>query len=228
MDDLEDQLCRAGQELYRQGLIAGVAGNLSARLVEGGILVTRAGTHKGKLAASDLVVVASGSQDPSDGASSELPMHRACYAANPSTGAVIHAHAPALIAAGLKDLRIVEHLPELELATGVWATIELLPSGSQELGRAVGYAVAGEGRAERRSAVAPNAADPERVGTGVLLLRNHGAVTVGPTVESALHRMELAELSAYAVLLAEHADGPAIRDRVARLIEVLAGKKPRF
>ena len=200
--DLAARICTAGRELYRQGLNAGVAGNLSARLEGGRILITRAGTHKGKLVPSDLVVVGAGDEDPAEDASSELPLHRACYAADALAGAVIHAHAPALTAAGLRDLPVLEQLPELELATGAWATVELLPSGSRELGRAVGAAV--------------------QEGAGVLLLRNHGAVTVGPGVEAASQRIELAELAAYAVLLAEDAEGPGVMARVGRLIETLS------
>ncbi len=221
-DDVQDRLCSAGRDLYRQGLIAGLAGNLSARLEPGRILITRAGTHKGRLAASDLVTVDGGEDDPSDGASSELPLHRACYAADASIGAVIHTHAPALTAAGLNDLPVIERLPELRSATGVWATIELLPSGSHELALAVGSAV-------RRGAgdTALSAERPDQSDVGVLLLRNHGAVTVGPAVESALQRMELAELAAYAVLLAEDGDASGIMQRVNALSEALSRKATR-
>ena len=167
--------------------------------------------------------------DASADASSELPLHQACYRANPAVGAVVHAHAPALTAVALRGDRVVEWLPEVVLATGSWATVELLPSGSPELGRAVGAAVApgGAGRG-REHAVGDGTCEAgtarrSRTETGVVLLRNHGAVTVGPDVEHALHRMELAELAAYAVLLAEDAaPGPALRARVRALAETLS------
>ena len=227
--DLATRICFVGRELHRQGLLAGVAGNVSGRLSGGRILITRAGTHKGRLAASDLVVVRDDEVDASEGASSELPLHQACYRANPAVGAVVHAHAPALTAVALRGDRVVEWLPEVALATGSWATVELLPSGSAELGRAVGTAVApgGPGRdadhAPGDGTQKAGTARPDRTDTGVVLLRNHGAVTVGADVETALHRMELAELAAYAVLLAEDAaDGPAVRARVRMLAGTLS------
>ena len=224
--DLATRICFVGRELHRHGLVAGVAGNVSGRLPGGRILITRAGTHKGRLDASDLVVVRDDEVDASEGASSELPLHQACYRANPAVGAVVHAHAPALTAVALRGDRVVEWLPEVALATGSWATVELLPSGSPELGRAVGAAVGAGGGADHAlgdGTQQAGAARPNRTDTGVVLLRNHGAVTVGPDVETALHRMELAELAAYAVLLAEEAaDGPAVRARVRMLAETLS------
>ena len=227
--DLATRICFVGRELHRQGLVAGVAGNVSGRLPGGRILITRAGTHKGRLARSDLVVVRDDEVDAGAGASSELPLHRACYRANPAIGAVVHAHAPALTAVALRGDQVVEWLPEVVLATGSWATVDVLPSGSAELGRAVGAAVrpdaAGRGGEHALGAGTREAgtARRSRRPAGVVLLRSHGAVTVGPDVETALHRMELAELAAYAVLLAEDAaDGPAVRARVRTLVETLS------
>ncbi len=227
--DLAARICFAGRELHRQGLIAGVAGNVSGRLAGGRILITRAGTHKGRLAHSDLVVVSDDDVDAAADASSELPLHRACYRANPAVGAVVHAHAPALTAVALRGDQVVEWLPEVVLATGSWATVEVLPSGSPELGWAVGAAVRPDGAGSGGEHVLgagtrqDGTAGPSRTEAGVVLLLSHGAVTVGPDVETALYRMELAELAAYAVLLAEDAaDGPAVRARVRTLAETLS------
>ncbi len=227
-DDLAARICLVGRELHRQGLVAGVAGNVSGRLEGGRILITRARTQKGRLAASDLVVVQDDEEESAGDASSELPLHRACYRADPAVGAVVHAHAPALTAVGLRGDRVGERLPELVLATGAWATVGLLPSGSRELGRAVGAAVApgGAGSSDKHAVADGRSEAPPptggRPGAGVVLLRNHGAVTVGPDVETALHRTELAELAAYAVLLAENTGGPAVMAHVQRLVETLS------
>ena len=216
IEDASTRICASGRELHRQGLIGGVAGNLSVRLEDGSILITRAGTHKGHLEPVDLVTVGPAEGDPSEGASSELPLHRACYDADPSIGAVVHSHAPALTAVGLKDLAVPEHLPELELATGGWATIALLPSGSRELGMSVAEALHPPGLADSATGGAA------RAGTGVLLLRNHGAVTVGATLDMAMHRMELAELAAYTILLSEDGIAPGVMDRVSQLVARLS------
>jgi ribulose-5-phosphate 4-epimerase/fuculose-1-phosphate aldolase len=187
-----------GQELHEAGLVAGTAGNLSARLAADRMLITAAGSHLGRLEASSLVEVSvsEGTDSPAH-ASSELPFHRAAYEADRGVEAVVHTHGPALVAAGLRGLDITKALPEVALGTGPMVTLPPAESGSTELARAVRDAVA--------------------AGGGVLLLRGHGAVAVGRTVRKAADRMELAELSAYAVLLGAGEGDAVVRTRVERL-----------
>ncbi len=54
-----------------------------------------------------------------------------------------------------------------------------------------------------------------------MLLRRHGAVAVGRTLREAADRMELAELSAYAVLLSLAESDAGVRTRVERLVRRL-------
>lgn len=187
-------ICRAGRALYRFRLVAGRAGNLSLRLPGGGLLATPRGSHLGRLLPEDLVQLDAGiladdsatdlpDDDSLERATSELPFHLAAYRAGPKVGAVVHVHGPALTGAGIRGLDPGERLPEISAALGGIALVPFRPSGSGELGRAVGEAV--------------------REGAGVLLLRHHGAVTVGSDLDEAVGRAELGELAAYAVLLAE-------------------------
>jgi len=143
---LRERLCAVGGRLHEAGLIAGTAGNLSARLGADRLLVTPRGVRKDRLRAS-----------------SELPAHLACYGADPAAGAVVHAHAPALTGAGLRGLDIGGRLPEIEAATGAIATVSFAPSGSEALGDAVGEAVAGGARVVllARHGVLVLGADPE-------------------------------------------------------------------
>lgn len=185
--ELREALCAAGRALHRQGLLAGTAGNLSVRLDARRVLLTPRGMRKDRMDPRDLVALDLASPGPDDlaRATTEWPVHRAAYEASDLVRAVVHTHGPALTAAGLRGLSLTDALPELEAATGPVAMVESAPSGSEELGLAVGRAVA--------------------EGASVLLLRKHGAVTVGATLDAALDRMELAELSAHAVLLAASA-----------------------
>lgn len=178
---LREAVCATGRDLYRLGFVAGRTGNISARLDADHLLVTPAGSHKGKLTPRDLVVVAlDGGGHPR--ATTELPMHRASYEARADVGAAIHAHAPALTAAGIRNVDIAALLPEVGLAVGAIDTVEFLPSGSDLLGFAVGRAVG--------------------AGAAIVLLRNHGVLAVDESVRGALDRLETAELAARAVLLA--------------------------
>lgn len=178
-------LCQAGRELHRLRLVAGRAGNLSVRLRDGSLLITPRGSHKGRLRPERLVRLEPGKPTASavGRASTELPFHRAAYEADPTVGAVIHVHAPALTAAGLRDLDLAAQLPEVAEAVGGTALVPFEPSASEALARAVARAVS--------------------EGAAVLLLRRHGAVVVGPDLREAMYRAELAELSAFGLLLAE-------------------------
>ncbi len=122
-----------------------------------------------------------------DAVSMEFPMHRACYLADERVNAVIHTHAPALTAVGIRGIRLRDLLPEVEMAVGGVDLVAYAPSGSQALADAVGEAAA------RRGGLG---------GAGLLLLERHGALAVGRDLAEAYDRMEFAELSAKAALLA--------------------------
>ncbi len=180
--DLRSAICRIGSAMHAAGLIAGRAGNISVRVDADTILITPRGTRKDTLRPTDLLVVRLGDVNPPARASTELPLHRAAYLADIGVSAVLHAHPPALTAAGLRRIDLVTYLPELGEAIGPIAPIEFAPSGSEQLGRAVKMAVVGR--------------------AAVMLLHGHGAVSVGADLDEAFDRLELAESSAHAVLLA--------------------------
>lgn len=179
-------ICDYGRELYRAGFIAGTAGNISVRLDEEFALVTPRGVHKGRLDPTRIVRVPL-HRDPGplleQTVTSEFPLHCACYLANDLVRAVIHSHAPALTAAGIRGLNVTRSLPDIEAEMGRFERVKYEPSGSGELAEAVGAAVHG--------------------GAKVLLLEKHGVVTVGSSLDEAFEAMELAELAARAVLLAQ-------------------------
>jgi L-fuculose-phosphate aldolase len=179
-------ICDYGRELYRAGFIAGTAGNLSTRLDEEYVLVTPRGEHKGRLDPTQIVrVPLQGDPGPllEQAVTSEFPLHRACYLANDLVRAVIHSHAPALTAAGIRGLNVTRSLPDVEAEMGRFERVKFAPSGSEELGEAAAEAV--------------------QRGAKVLMLEKHGVVTVGSSLEEAFEAMELAELAARAVLLAQ-------------------------
>lgn len=175
-------LGRVGRELYRQGMMAGSAGNLSVRLSEERVLITRSGAHKGRLRPDDLLVldqegrILSGTGQPS----TETQLHLAIYRHHPWVGAVVHAHPPKATALAAAHLPIpLETLPEGLFALGALPQVPYLPSKDPAYGEAV--------------ALALDAAD------GALLL-NHGAVTIGHDLAKATAKMEILEaLAAVAI-----------------------------
>jgi len=183
-------LCYHGRLAWQAGLIAGCCGNLSARLhSRDAIFITPRAVNKARVSAYDiqLVYLHSATQQGYEKVSVELPMHRACYLADSSVGAVIHTHAPALTALGIRSLRLEELLPEAASSLGPIERIPHLPAGSWELGDAVGNAV--------------------MRGAKLLLLERHGAVTVGDTLSEAYDRMEFGELTARTALMADSGVG---------------------
>lgn len=175
-------LVRACARLDARGILAGAEGNLSVRASAARIVVTPAGLTKGTLRAASLVTVAPDGRKLAGklGASSELPMHVAIYAARPDVHAVVHAHPRAATAFALGGPGLpVGALAELDLVIGPVPVVPYARPGSEALARAVVAAL--------------------RKGNAVLLA-NHGAVTVGPTLQSAIQRMESLEQFAQIVI----------------------------
>jgi L-fuculose-phosphate aldolase len=174
--ELRRALVRAGRDLYRQGMMAGASGNLSARLPDSDqILITPSGAAKGRLRPEDLLIVdlegrlVAGAGRPS----AETAMHTAIYRALPQVQAVVHAH-PVKASAYAAARRPIptDTLPEALIAMGGIACVAFIPSGTAELAGAVAAALADADGA---------------------LLFGHGALTIGRTVEGARMKMEILE-----------------------------------
>lgn len=168
-------MCR---RLYERGLLAGPDGNISVRLLDGTILVTPSGMSKVDVCDEDLVMVdlegrtLTRSRPPS----SELRMHLRIYQRRPDVMAVVHAHPPLATGFAVAGENFVAPvLPEVILQMG---GVPLLP-----------YATPGT------SALA-DAFEPFLDRHDAFLLANHGATTIGPTLDIANQRMESLEHAA--------------------------------
>jgi L-fuculose-phosphate aldolase len=174
----------AGLRLWRGGLIAATEGNLSVRLDAERLLITPTARRKWELASDELVVVSTAPDAPVGGASSDVRIHRAIYAARPDVTAVAHAHLPAsmglTLAGEIPDPAV---LPEAALFLGRLPFLSFGEPGSEDLAGRVGGALSeGDGRL------------PVAV-----LLEKHGAVAVGTeagagAIGQAVDRLELVEV----------------------------------
>ncbi|HYA68142.1 MAG TPA: class II aldolase/adducin family protein [Acidimicrobiales bacterium] len=167
-----DAVARASRHLAGKGLVIGTAGNISAR--QGDLIaVTPTGSDLGTVTAEMITVIDLGGEivDGDLAPTSEVPLHTGIYAATNAL-AITHAHAMASTALSccLDELPAL-HYNCLELGgsprTAAYATF-----GSQELADNVIEALKGR-----------NAA----------MMQNHGSVAYGPTMDQAIHNLELLE-----------------------------------
>ncbi len=179
---------RVCQRLYERGLIAGQDGNVSVRLRDSGgagfVLVTPAGVSKVDVRAQDLVILSLDGKKVGgrSKASSEVQVHLAAYSARPDVDAVIHAHPPTATGFAVAGIPLdYDALAEMVYNVGRVPTVPYGAPGSREVAELVAGAL--------------DNAD-------VVLMANHGAVAVGPTLAIAHQRMESLEHAARILLVA--------------------------
>lgn len=189
---LAHDLIRAGRVLEKRGLIVASEGDLSARITADRLLISRRGRRLGDLTPRDFVDLSF--TEPLDSqvrvaASMEHRSHIAAYIARPDVEAVVRAHPPGLSAFAMRgETPNLRALDEARDAIHALCVVPYAPSGTDTLARAVATAL--------RGSEGVPACD-------VLILRNHGALAVGGSVEEALARLEIAEHLAMTLLLAE-------------------------
>ena len=185
--ELARQIVAVSHALHARGWVANHDGNVSARLDGGRFLVTptaisKADATEGGLAVTDSsgVPVEEETRPPS-----EFALHLGAYAERPDVHAVVHAHPPYATALACAGKSLDVFLPEAVVSIGTRVPLApfAIPSGE-------------EGAAPIRALIDRHDA---------LLLCRHGVMTVGPTLELAMLRMELVEhLARIATLALPH------------------------
>lgn len=89
-DKLLEAFRQVGRLLWEAGLVSSHGGNLSVRLADGRLVITRHGCRLGLIGAEDLVRVGRGGRTEGE-PSLDTAIHRAIYKAT-EAGAVVHAH----------------------------------------------------------------------------------------------------------------------------------------
>ena len=176
----------AGQRLDRFGWVPATAGNLSVRLPDDRVAITRSGGHKGFLGADGVIQVGLDGRPlcATDRPSAETGLHCGIYRHVPEAGAVLHGHSvPVTVLsrlagdtiplAGYELLKAFPGLPTHD------AVVELpVFENDQDIGRL-------QARVEARwaaGAVTPG-----------YLLRGHGIYVWGADMPQALLRLEAVE-----------------------------------
>ena len=171
-----DDFVWVGRDLYATGAVSSHGGNMSVRLDNDRLLITRTGSMIGHLTAADIIETSlTACDDPRDATCSvELVVHRAIYAATDAR-AIVHAHTVHTIVRSLVDDLIVPADSESKLRL-----IDVPVVTAEET---IGSAEAGEKLAEalrdRRVAV----------------LRSHGPFARGASLEDAFQAVSCLEAS---------------------------------
>lgn len=191
------------RRLYERNYICGTEGNLSARLPDNLIIITPAGVNKGFLTPDDLIICdGNGKKIEGRGEpSSEIRLHKFIYDRRNDIKAVCHAHplyATSFAAAGIPLNRPV--LPEIVGSLGIVPLADYAGPGTDELSLNVSHLV------DRFDA---------------FLLKSHGLVTLGGSMEIAFNRMEAVERLAGILFMADRLGGAQVLEpeEAERLLE---------
>ena len=181
---MKKDICDIGKLLYERGMLAGSDGNISVRLDDDRIMVTPSGVPKGRMSPDELVIVDINGKhlQGSKKASSELLMHLSVYKNRPEIAACVHSHAlysTAFAAAGIELAEDI--LPEVILFVGSVPLTDYAPPGTDAV---------------------PKSIEPFVEKSNAFLLRNHGLLTIGRSLDEAFNRHEIVEHYARIVHLA--------------------------
>jgi L-fuculose-phosphate aldolase len=180
---LKEQIAEIAKLCWDRGYIGAIDGNVSARLDDGTLLITPAGTIK-FLIEPEMIVHVDASGVPLDGgrASTETSMHVACYQERKDVRAVVHAHPPTAVAFSLSGIGMMQAIiPELVVTLGAIPTAPYGTPGTEELPDSL--------RALIRCSDA-------------VLMERHGAITLGVDLLDAYKKMEQIEHNAKITFLA--------------------------
>lgn len=178
LENLKAEICDVCHKMWQLGWVAANDGNVSVKLEDGTFLATPTGISKSFITPEKLVRIDDTGKvlEGIEGykPSSEIKMHLRCYKEREDVGAVVHAHPPTATGYAVAGKSLDEYsMIETVIAIG---SIPLTPYGTPSTN-------------EVPEAIAPFLKEHD-----VLLLQNHGALTVGCDLITAYYRMETLEL----------------------------------
>lgn len=198
-----EDLVEVSRLCYTRGYISGTEGNFSIRLAENLVLTTPAGSCKGRLRTSDLVLTdISGNSLSDQKPSTELKMHLVAYETRPDVKAVVHAHptvAVGFTVAGASLEQCV--LPEVVCTLGRIPTAPYATPSTNEI---------------------PDSIRPLIALHDAIMLDHHGALTIGKDIFDAFYKLETVEHFAQTMLVAHMLGGPKAlyASQVQKLIDI--------
>lgn len=181
----KEMVCKAGQQLLKEGLVARTWGNVSVRVSENQMVITPSGRKYDELKPEDMVLVDIYTlKYEGIKPSSELKLHCQVYKTRPEVGSVIHTHQmyASIVAAAQRDVKVLD--PEHQRILGgdiIEAAPYALPNTKKitvETAKSIGN-------------------------TRAALMANHGAVCIGNDLDAAFNVARTLELACEAFIQSE-------------------------
>jgi len=190
MNKIQEEIAYIMTRLYNKGLTTTSGGNISACMDEH-IFITPSQRDKARLTASDIAeITCEGSPINKEcSVSMETTMHCAIYKARPDVKAIVHAHPLyATTYTATHNNISIDLSGEALLLLAPIVRVPYACMGTQKLAQAVSEAA-------KKS--------------DVLLLDNHGVVTLGTSLIEAFNRMEVCEMAARMTTLVKTIGSPS-------------------
>lgn len=205
---LKQEICEVGRKIYAKGFAAANDGNISCRIDKNTVLCTPTMVSKGFLKPDDICTVRmDGTQIAGrKKRTSEVLLHLEIYKQIPEVNAVVHCHPPHATAFSVAGEAIPTCiLPEVEVFLGIIPTTAYETPGAQDFA---------------------NTILPYIQKAKVAVLKNHGTVSWGETVDRAYWWTEILDAYCRILLLAKQIG------RIERIsepkVEELLDLKERF
>lgn len=183
---IKSQITKILKYMYDRELISICAGNVSARRDnEAAFWITPSGSFKPEVNTEELVKCdLKGHVIEGDfKASSETPMHSAIYRTRSNVNAIVHAHTPLSVGISLAGKKIKAITPEAAIMLEE-TEVPILPfrrSGTKALANQVSKYIENH---------------------NILILGNHGSISVGKDLQVAYSRIEVLEETATMMMIA--------------------------
>ncbi len=184
--ELKKMICEIGKRVWTRGYVAANDGNISVKMNDKEVLTTPTGVSKGFMTPDMIIKIDLNGKVLSGNSkfrpSSEAKMHLDVYDQRPDVKSVLHAHPPYCTSFAVANIPLNKCvLPEAIIVIGSVPIAEYGLPSTDEL---------------------PDAIRPHLQKSEAILMQNHGALTLGPDLLTAYHRMETLEHTAHIVHLA--------------------------
>jgi ribulose-5-phosphate 4-epimerase/fuculose-1-phosphate aldolase len=175
---LRAELARISIKTYERGLVGGTGGNVSARLDQSHMLITPSGVSLGDTAVNNILKVNIETLEwtPNDPyiPSKEFKFHAEIFKARPDINGIVHCHPPYATAYAVRKMDI-PYVTDAAFKQPPMPHVDFSPSGSEALAQMIEQAAR------------------ENPGFRVIMLDEHGIVSVGVDLVQAYNFADLAE-----------------------------------